>query len=565
MTSWTGASRERLRPGASAIHAVVVLLMTVALLFSPGAAFAQHTDAAAARDGASAQDAGASSAFTSRPLSVEPAPYDLARIVERALTHHLAVRVAELQHAAAQAQAIQQRAALKPSLSVDVRPHWFETPVPDLDALDADNLPELPADFDWADCVDDGQCAGLGEYVADLVGQFSDGIPQRLQHGRGHSVTFTGNISLWRSPLQRALADVADLQLHHADEDVQTAAANAIMQSMGAYFDVLRADKALHIAQWTLQEADVRAAEISSKVEEGTATRIDLLQVEAERHGARAQVVQARGEVTATRMILNSVLGFDLNVPLHLAPLTVDAVAGDRAGVGTSAGAGSRDPLPDIEAALQLAAERGDVRRARTDWQLAGAGATIAREQAKPGLQLFGTSKWPDVELNVGIDRHGYLGGSVTHSETYLGADRVEGDPASWAAGIEVSWPLLDGGKRRAEQEAATLQAEQAKLYYEHMRLTSQTEVLTAYARLQAAEQALIGAAQGVEAGAEALHVARTLAAAGAATEAAVIRSEVALARAEQGWLDAVYGATMARAAYLQAAGVLVHYWQGVL
>lgn len=494
-------------------------------------------------------------------VSVDTESYDLARIVERALERHLGVRVAQLQYAAAEERLIQQRAPLRPSLTVGARPQWFETPVPDLDALGRDELPDLPDDFNWMDCMINEECDGLGEFLAELVGRFGDDMPQKLRKGRGHSITLSGSVSLWRSPLQMAVSEAASLQLQHADVAVIEAASGAIMQSIDAYFGVLRAEKAAHIAELALQETEVRAEETRAKVASGTATRVDLLQIDAERYGAEAQVMQARGEVTVARMTLNSALGLDLSVPLYLHPPTDDAVPRmNEDGALRAAGA-----IPTINEALTLATERGDVRRARTDWEMAGAGATIAAEQAKPGVQLFGTRKWPDVELTVGIDRHGYLGGSVTQSETYVGTDRVDGDPASWAAGIELSWPLVDGGERRAKVEEARLQARQAELYYEHVRQTAQTEVLAAHTRLKAAEQAVIGAGQGIEAATEAVHVARSLTAAGAATEAAVVRAQLALARAEQGYFDALYGATMARTSYMQAAGVLVDYWLRVL
>lgn len=458
-------------------------------------------------------------------VSVEPELYDLARAVERALTHNLGVRVAELQQASAGEQFIQQQAPLRPSLTVNVRPNWFETP-------------ESPQEL-------------------------MSGTPMSpmLVEGWGYDVGLTGSVSLWRSPLQMAVSDAASLQLQHANADVEAAAEGAIMQSIDAYFGVLRAEKASHIAELALQETEVRVEETRAKVAAGTATRVDLLQIDAERYGAEAEVMQARGEVTVARMTLNSVLGLDLNVPLYLDPPAKDALPRmHEDGALRAVGA-----VPTINEALTLATERGDVRRARTDWEMAGAGATIAEEQAKPGVQLFGTRKWPDVELTIGIDRHGYLGGSVTQSETYMGTHRVDGDPASWAAGIELSWPLVDGGQRQAKVEEARLHARQAELYYEHVRQTAQTEVLAAHTRLKAAEQALIGAGQGIEAATEAVHVARSLTAAGAATEAAVVRAQLALARAEQGYFDALYGATMARTSYMQAAGVLVDYWLRML
>lgn len=510
-----------------------------------------------------AQDGGGAAGFVSEfPLSVEPVPYDLNRVVERALSHHLGVRVSRLQSAVAERQAIQQRAALRPSLSVTATPNWFETPVPDFDALDlgidSDKLRDLIEDVDWSNC-DANSCPGLddlldefSDQMTSVAEQLEEGIPQKLQSGRGMGVTLNGAVPLWRSPLQRAVADAADWQQARAEVGVDEAAAGAILQSIDAYFAVVRAEAALHIAELTLAEADLRLEEVTDRVRAGTATTIDRLQTEAERHGAEAQLLQARGEVTAARMMLNSVLGFDLNVPLHVAP------------PGSAAGSFGTDV--EVGDALRLASRTVEVRQARADVGLAEAGAVISEEQAKPSLRVFGTYKWPDVELTIGVDRHGYLGGSAAWSETRLDDERVTNDdPASWFAGFELTWNIFDGGKQRAEVEAARLQAEQARVYHEHVEQTARAEVLSAYVRWQAAAEAVEGVARGVEAAGQGVEVARRLAESGAATRSAVLRAEIGLARAQQGYVDALYGAAMAHSAYLHAAGELVPHWQRVL
>lgn len=487
------------------------------------------------------------------PSYVDPVPYDLPRVIERALTYNMFVQMAQVQQAAAEQQMIEQQAPLKPSLTAEVRPTWFETPVPDFSAIEDIDVGKLVDAWDEDDTAEFRN--ELERQLEGLADEFEDGIPQTLAQGRGYTLSLTGNVSLWRSPLQQAIGQVAELQRYHADVDVESAAAGAIMQSMDAYFGVLRAEQALAIAKLGEEEVQVRSRETKAKVDEGTATRIDLLQVEAELYGAQAQVVQARGELSVAKMTLNSVLGLDLNVPLQLQPLT--GTAASRSGTSVA----PTDGVLHINEALKLAAKRDDVQKALTDWRLAKAATTIAVEQSKPGLRLFGTHSWPEAEVTVGIDRHGYLGGSISHTETYLDGEQVKGDPANWAAGIELSWPLLDGGERRAKAEQARLQEEQAKLYYEHVRQTSQTEVLAAHARLDAAREALIGARQGIEAATEAVRVAERLAAAGVATDSAVVQARLTLARAEQGYLDAQYGATMAETAFMEASGVLVDHW----
>lgn len=476
-------------------------------------------------------------------VDVEEVPYDALRVVQRALHHHAGVRVAQLQRVATQARSVESAAALRPALSVDVRPYWLETVTPDYSALG-----EVFEDFDWDALADPSR---FDEAVTELEKRWErarqlidEGLPEVRHEGRGYTVTLSGRVSLWKSPLQRALETLSGADVTQADADLETAVSAAIVQSLDAYYGVLRAQAALRVAEQALAEVQLRADEIAVRRAQGTATQLDELQVQSELYQAEARVIQAQGELTAAHMGLNQLLGLPTETRLQV-------VEGDL-------------PLawPALEEALQLVERRGDVQRARSDLAKAHAAAVIAREQAAVSVQLFGQYRWPDAELSVGVDRHGYLGGTVTHNRLYLdGEEQPASDPEGWTAGIEVSWPIFDGHERRAKVEQAQLQAEQAAIAAEQVYKTATTEVTAAFARLQAAEQALAGAMRGVAAAEEAVRVAEALAQAGATTEHEVVRAKVGLAQADFGRLEAAYALTMAQAAYLQAAGVLLPHW----
>lgn len=469
-------------------------------------------------------------------------PYDAVRVVQRALQYHAGVRIAQLQYAAAQARGVESRAALRPVLSVDVRPYWLETHVPDIGAVEA-----IFDEFDWAALTDPDTFEDAAEELSRRWERaqklLTDGLPEKRTQGRGHTVTLSGRVPLWRSPLQRALETLAEADDVQADADLEAAVGMAVVQSLEAYYGVLRAEAALRVTELALQEVRLRAEEVASRRATGTATLVDELQVQAELHQAEARVLQARGEAEAARLGLNQMLGFPADTRLHVVEMDIPAA------------------WPELDEALELSARRADVQRAQNDLEKAKAAAVIAREQAAVGVRLFGQYRWDEGELAIGVDRQGYLGGSVTHQRLYIGDEQQPGETESWTAGVEVSVPLFDGHERRAQVAQAELQVEQAALGAEQVYKTAVTEVTAAYARLQAAEQALDGARRGVAAAAEAVRVARELAAAGAATEGDVLRAETGLAQAEMGRLEATYAFTLAQAGYLQAAGVLLPHW----
>src|SRR5690606_20796662 len=116
-------------------------------------------------------------------------PYDAVRVVQRAVHRHMGVQIAQLQYAAAQARAVESRAALRPALTVDVRPYWLEAYEVDYGAL--------------------------------------SGLPRRWYEGRGYTVTLTGRLPLWRSPLQRALDTIASADQRQAAADLEAAVGDA--------------------------------------------------------------------------------------------------------------------------------------------------------------------------------------------------------------------------------------------------------------------------------------------------------------------------------------------------
>lgn len=507
-------------------------LLVLALAAAVAVGVAAGPEAVAAEDPAT----------VSASAAVDGGPYDAFRVVERALSHHAGVRIAQLQYAAALARVTENQAPLRPALSVDVRPYWLETVAPDYTPLR-----RLLAGFDLDGLLDPDR---RDEAIADLQERWElarqlwdDGLPEAWHSGRGYTITLSGRVSLWKSPLQQALETIAALDAAQADADFEAAVGRAIVQSLDAYYGVLRAQAAVRLAEGALQEVQLRAAETAARRVQGTATQLDELQVQAELYQAEARLMQARGELTAARMGLNQVLGFPPDTLLDVVETDIPAA------------------WPSLEEALQLLERRGDVQKAKNDLEKAQAAVVIAREQAAAGVRVFGQYQWPDVQLSIGVDRQGYLGGTVTHSRLFLAEEQQAGESEGWTVGIEMSWPLFDGYERRAKVAQAELQAEQAALAAGQVYSAAVTEVTAAYARLQAAEQALAGARRGVEAAEEAVRVADALAAAGAATAQDVARARLGLAQAELARLEATYAFTLAQAAYLQAAGVLLPHW----
>ena len=532
-------SRTRFLAAVLAIAALALVGLTLAVpgpvraaAGLPAVHNASGDSAAFAFPAASAAPSAANTATAAETEEV----YDAVKVVERALTHHLGVRAGQLQYLLGQAQAQETRAQLRPVVALEAMPFGFGQQVSEPD-IDRERLEDAWRNGRWLEVL---------ELIWDFVSRIDwSGLPMRPRDvtGTGYRVSLSVRTPVWRSPLQEAMGTLADLESLQAHEDWEAAVGMAILQSLDAYYNVLRAQGALRVAEAALREAEYRSREQAARVMAGTATEIDRLQAEAERYGAQAELLRAQGELRAARMALNQSLGFPLETQLTV----VEWMPGE--------------DWPELEEALAVAQDRAEVQRARRDLERAQAAQRIAQEQAKPTLQVLGRYRWPDVELSLSLDRHGYLGAAATANQQFVDGRSVGAEAPNWMAGVEMRWPLLDGEQRAAQLGQAALQVQLAALQVEQAENTTRTEVTAAYARLLAAREALDAAEQGVEAARRGLAIARELRAGGAATEGDVLRAETAVARAEQGQLEAAYGATLSQAAYLQAVGVLVPYW----
>ncbi|HEY8418507.1 MAG TPA: TolC family protein [Limnochordales bacterium] len=454
----------------------------------------------------------------------EPVAYDAVRVVERALAYHLGVRAGQLQYWLGQARAEEARSQLRPFVSLEASPFGFRGPVTQQDS-------------------DLGGPQGAGQNIEGSQLPMGQGAVT----GVGYRVAVSARVPVWQSSLQRATGTLAELEGEQARDDAETAIGMAIVQSLEAYYGVLRAEAARRVAAAALAEAEYKSREQAIRMEVGTATEMDWLQAEAERHQAQAELVRADGELLAARMALNQSLGYPLETELPVVEWTPPP------------------SWPDLEEALRLASERAEVQKARRDLERARAAQLIAQEQSKPVLQLVGRYRWPVVELNVSLDRHGYLGASVSAAQQFVDGHDIGSQASNWMAGVELRWPLLDGDQRRAQLAQAALQVELAALQLEQLEQSTRAEVMAAHARLLAATEALRGAEQAVQAARRGLDIAEQLRAVGAATTGDVLRAETAVARAEQARLEAAYTVTLAQTAYLRAAGVLVSHWLTVV
>jgi outer membrane protein len=125
----------------------------------------------------------------------------------------------------------------------------------------------------------------------------------------------------------------------------------------------------------------------------------------------------------------------------------------------------------------------------------------------------------------------------------------------SWDVGVNVGWPLFDGGRNRAEVAETSAATRALRARIDDFDALLGVEVRRAVTELTSAIAAIETAEQGIRAAAEARRVANERFLAGVATSAEVLDAQVALLQAELDRTQALASGRVAEARVHRAVG----------
>ena len=224
-------------------------------------------------------------------------------------------------------------------------------------------------------------------------------------------------------------------------QDLDAVREEYLFQVAGAYYDVLKAQKGLEIADANLERLTKHRDASDKRLKVGEVTKTALLRAEAELSSAKSEQVRAVNGLRYAKVILARIVGIEeKDFTLKEQP-------------ETEAGAIALDQLKEL-----AYEQRPDLK-------------SRAREQKMAGLQVsFAKGAfWPNVALS-GV----YQKADQNPASTSLVRDTLYG-----TAG--VSFPFFEGGLRRAELSEAKARERQAGYAYEDLKKTIGMEVDGAY------------------------------------------------------------------------------------
>ena len=318
-----------------------------------------------------------------------------------------------------------------------------------------------------------------------------------------------------------ALERAARMEAAASADDLAAARADLRLEITRAYWALITAAASLRVVDESVQRVDAHLRDVRNQLDAGLIPPNEVLSVEAQESRQRMLSIQARSMRDVAEAELGKLMGAPPGTAIHPVS-TLDAPP---------------PPLTAAVGALIEDATRGRSERAALARRVAAAG--VRREAATAGAK-------PTIAFGGGLDY-------ARPNPRIFPRDATWRD--SWDASINVSWPLFDGGRTRAEvaEARATVRAAEERLADFDAILA--VEVRQRLSELESSRAAIEAASDAVRAAAEAARVVANRFTAGVATSTDVLDAHVALLQAELDHTQAMANARLADARLARALG----------
>lgn len=317
-----------------------------------------------------------------------------------------------------------------------------------------------------------------------------------------------------------ALESAAQAEADAAGHDLESARADLRLEITRAYWALVTATASQRVVDQSVSRMSAHLADVQNQLDVGLIPPSDVLNVEAQASRQRMLSVQAH----SLRDVAEAQLAYLVGAP-----------------PGTPVTAASALELPSAPAdpatALFETAQRLRAERAALKSRLSAAGERIKAAAA---------GRKPTVAVGGGVDY------ARPNPRIF---PREDAWKESWDAGVNVSWPLFDGGRARADLAEATAATRAATERLAEFDRALDLELRQRAREAGSSRAAIVAAEDAVRAATEARRVIGERFGAGVATNTDVIDAQIALLQAELDRTQAVAAALLADARLARALG----------
>ncbi|MGC8861313.1 MAG: TolC family protein [Armatimonadota bacterium] len=312
------------------------------------------------------------------------------------------------------------------------------------------------------------------------------------------------------------VSDIARYQFQLDYLGLVAASQKLIFDVKSAYFDLLRAQGQLEVAQAAVDAAAAHLKDATARYSAGAAPKFDVTRAQVDVANLNQQLIRAKSRVAVARAALNRTLGIDIDAATEVVKTEIAV----------------EDVKIDTDKSIEEAyTRRPEVISART---------------------LVDLSK-----KNVKLQRSGILP-TLSASANYTYNFRVAGFSSrneSWIALLDLKVPIWDGGVTKAKVDQANADVDKSIQNLESIKLGVALEVKSAALALRDAIERVGAASENVAMAEEALRLARVRYNSGLGTVVEVTDAETALTQAGTDWVNARYDYALALAGLERAVG----------
>ncbi len=318
----------------------------------------------------------------------------------------------------------------------------------------------------------------------------------------------------------------ADANLVSSVEGYRLTKMNLIMEVISRYYNLLKSSQILELRNRTLEQKQNQLDFSKARFELGMVPRADTLKTRAALEGARVDLHEANGELLIRRAELNEVMGLELDSVVSIRDIEL------------------KEPnIPEFDSVLTVAySYRPDIKQQESSISAAKYNMMIAWINRMPTLTLT-------AGYNVYAEKFAFEG--LPLNRTNLD------DNSDWSVGMNLSFPIFDGGIKSRAIRKANIDLNNARLEYEDLKRQVELEVKSAYINLENASKKIELTERQVASAEESYEAALGRYKNGLAPITEVIDAEVAFTEGKVNFINSKYGFLEAEALLKRAIGVL--------
>ena len=326
------------------------------------------------------------------------------------------------------------------------------------------------------------------------------------------STTISARQSLWQGGKVYSALKVAKLYKGYAMAGLDAVKAEVILNAELLFYTAVLRRSNLEALDKAFEAASANLEVVEMFHGQGLVSEYELLRARVEKANLLPQLLEAESNVRLARKQLKSFLGIELNEEVHL----ID-------GIDNPSSVSSRGLDDLIREALD---NRPEMKQAEAITEITRRAIGIAKADYMPSVEAVSAYNWSSQSDEITLDKN---------------------NSRSWSAGINLSFPIFNGGETRGRVKNARADHQQARLFERDTRDAIRLEVEQAFDRMEQAKKSVEIQSETIAQAEEGLKIANLRYESGVGTQLEILSAQAALTEARNALAAATFSFRQAR------------------